>query len=196
MSLIQGEQIFDDLNNIEIFDNNKSKPYFSLTSLSKGRWYFEYNHLNGSYAQVIGYQCNDFSLTACPKGNSSKLYLYTSSQTAKINGLEKDYTDLYFPDVENDRVGIAIDIDSSRVSFIWNNEIRTFSFGQKCNDCKIMARELSNNNQLDYVSIYLNNFQYKPPFNALPWGSSPYTTKICKQCLSNLPFYSVFLLHP
>ena len=196
MTLKQGDEIIQDLNNIHLINNYISQPIYSTSTAFKGKWYFEYNHINGSNSQVIGFKCPNFSLAACPKGKDDQLFLYTSSTSSKINGVQNSsgYYDLHLPNVGQSRIGIAIDIDYSIIAFVWKDEVRSFSFADKCLNCKILLRDLSGEGYSDYVSVHLNNFQYIPPFNALPWGIYPLKTVLCKKYRSHLSLCSLFLI--
>ena len=197
MPLIHGDEIIYDFTNLYLYDNYQTAPYYSTTSATKGSWYFEYEHIQGTNTQVMGYECTvlseKYQVTACPQGSEDRLYLYSNTDV-KINGVQLDKIDLNYTDVGNSRVGVAIDIDSSLEGFVFNDEIRSYSFDKTFDKCKIMIRNLSGEDYKDNVSVFLTNFLYKAPFDALPWGHYP--IKSCKKTefLSFLPFNAIYLL--
>ena len=182
MALIKGYEIITNLNNIYLYNSHQS-IYYSLTNESKGRYYYEYQHIRGSYRTVIGFSCSDYKdsqIAATPFGFDNSLSCYSLGDIS-VNDNQNVQIKL---DISNEysqkRIGLGIDIDTSHVYFVYNNKINAFAFSTSCKSFRIMVRGAHSDDNEDYVNVYLNDFEYNPPFNAQPWGKH-FKYQTCKK---------------
>ena len=146
------------------------KAFFSLTSQSKGQFYFEYQHISGDYRYVIGYACDGSQIAICPFGHSDELYIYPQNGLTVDGGKNKEFKLSLNNSEYTERVGIGIDLDASYIYFVYKDGINAFSYSVTCKDFKIIVRDAIGN-FADYISFFLNGFKYNPPFNAQSWES-------------------------
>ena len=177
MAFLQcSEGIVTDLSNIELETRVKNCTY--PLEFTYGKWYFEYQHKTGDFNYVIGFSCNEGSITADQNGEENTLNAYvTGDGKFTFNGEEissqgkRFDTEIGF--TKNGRVGIAIDFDNQYTMFLYNNKIKTFKFhSENKNKWKFYVRELKPENKIyiDTLSVYLRDFEYDIPFGANPFG--------------------------
>ena len=168
-----GDDLIYNTENIEIsaFD----EPYLSLTSHTKGIWYFEYSHIEGLASYVIGFASKIGSIAAHPVRQFPKLYAYTVGNISLNGGPKKSNyeTDLNLTIEYNQHIGIGIDIDNKNVFYIYNNILTSFKYETTEKEWNAVVRESQTEKHYDKVNVFFErkDFAYDPPFNALPWYS-------------------------
>ena len=196
MTFLHGSNKITNLTNITL--QTGDREFLSEKSESKGSWYFEYSHFYGDNRYVIGYFCpDDYTVSASPTSHESVIKAYTTGSIS-LNNEVNNSTQLTSIDLEynytyGERVGIGIDLKHHYIHYIYNNISRSFTIGVNCKNWRIVARETRDKDgetYQDFISLHLNNFQYKPPFGAMPWGTQKGT---CKQSKIFI-FYSKFLI--
>ena len=191
-----GEEVTD-LSNLTVKDEGCF--YNSKTRLKKGKWYFEYQHLDGNHKEIIGYSSRTCQLHANPDGTDD-LFVYITGSECKFYGIPNSNVNLTryslnLSDKYIGRIGIGIDIDNQYISFTYSNYSRIFHFESGINEeWKIVARESQLNSFVDRVSLHLNDFQYLPPFGANPWGKFPRMTIPNNHHFQVLPLFYLFIL--
>ena len=168
MSLIQNGKPLDSY--IDIVLKSNQPNIISDSSHSNGVYYFEYSHKEGNDMYVIGYSSENCRISATGSGYNSFVFAYTS-ENVKLNDNEsKSRTvNLNITKESGKRIGIGIDIEHKNVFYLYKNILRAFTYDCSSNNWKILIRETVENNKQDTVSIFLEDFEYDPPFGAFPW---------------------------
>ena len=181
---------------LEAFDDS----YLGNKKVTKGQWYYEFKHLidkNHSNRISTGFNSESGGISLSYYSNENQFSIYTPNKNViyVTNGSNSIATGLYYEEQIN--VGVGIDIDNRYFYVRYGNNIKIFNFTclQSCKHWSFVTRETKTPGAYDYISLYLaNNLQYKPPFNAIPWGRNiPIISCINKKYQNNL-FYFIEMI--
>ena len=175
----------ESIHNTSNIEMNSSDEYLSLTTHTKGIWYFEYSHIEGNASYVIGYQSSlTGNIATNPNYNFPKLYAYTVGNISLNDSPKTDYyrNELNVTVDYNEHIGVGIDIDNKNVFYLYHNILTSFKYDSTDNEWSVIVREPHVDDVRDKVNVFFErkDFDYDPPFNALPWYSHIQITCVYK----------------
>ena len=184
MSLISTDgDILKEIQNIEL--EAFSTEYLTLTSHSKGVWYFEFSYISGDMAFLAGFRTYKRREVAIQSSRiENRLYAYSTTAIPLNDNIPSSgllSVDLNISYLINEHIGIGIDIDNKNIFYLYKNILKAFTFDAADIEWYIGVRELEIDDKKDIISVFLDEkeFVYKPPFAAKAWYS-----KISKTCLN------------
>ena len=148
--------------------------YLSTKPFSKGRWYYEFTHLEGDNFHLAGFQTNQ----------GERIHIYPQGQRkcliACFNGMSADgvsgYTDANFNNfTENHTVGLGFDTYSKVFTVQYNDQVKTYNLHYSSSAYRVSPVFLEAFQNIYYtdrikVNFGSNPFTYKIPDNHLPWS--------------------------
>jgi hypothetical protein len=178
-------------------------PYYqSSRYLRKGRYYYEFTHINGSQKYLIGFMANNefyiaFSpFISYPSANvyfseSVECYEWSRKQDLCLSNINTEYT-----------VGLGIDIEAKQFLIRINHEVRIIemNIGTKVNYWRaVMTGMTSTNNYVDYISVNFgeNLFKFHVPLGFTPLNNE-FARSTCKNKRTEIlllqPIIATFIL--
>lgn len=147
--------------------------YRSSKTISKGKYYFECTHINGSLYNLIGFASNGSSsyIALHTAGSlSASIYYCGDVSTADYSRYQKIGWTL-----PNNKytVGLGIDADNGQFMIFQEHDAKIITINKNSNiiSWNIILVESTGASFQDYVSVNFGQkaFKFKPPFDFVPW---------------------------
>ena len=171
---------------------------------SKGRWYYEFTHENGTNYHEAGFIIGSSSFTVYPQGCANCLKIWYNTAT-KIKEKFNSYQNIGFTDVvELHTVGLGFDTYSRVFTVYYENQIQRFTILSETKETKahlyigVSGSSNPNANFIDTVSFNFGEkaFKYGLPYGYLPWGKNnkQYSCSCHKKTHSFIIFIVILML--